>query len=143
MAQYAINSSAETYNTHRVLIGGPLVFALLFSFGFVLLHPGGYGQAHSTAASQQTHTGSTGDEPTNLPPISLAPTALPTLSTVPAVSGDDTSNGSPATATPQTGSDGGSAHGNSSPQSVATQDHHDAGAGIPLVNNVKGVLFRN
>jgi hypothetical protein len=81
LAQNKVNNFSETHTTHRVLIGTPLILALLFSFGFILMHPANPDQARPTAAGRpvQSSSGPTTEVPADLPSIPLAATSLPTL----------------------------------------------------------------
>jgi hypothetical protein len=136
LLQYTMNGFQEAHNTHRVLVGTPLILVILFSFAFLLMNPVTADQP--PAVSQTTQTSTPDEQATQLPPIALAETSLPTLSQVPTTdTGDSAASAgrSKSNSTPQATARTASSLASTSPQSAAVRQSINPSAPISIKLN--------
>lgn len=85
MPEYAMTSSSHTINSHRFLIGSPLLAILMFCFAFVILRPPTPSRVQPIASTRPAAASATTPSPLQTIPYNTRPT-LTKLTPAPATS---------------------------------------------------------
>lgn len=143
MTHYAVNISPPPVNSHRFLIGPPLVVVSLFCFAFVLMQPHNQTQAGTAAASHPVIPTASSTQPAllqssqaNLPKLSQAQPVI--SSPVPVTTDPTTTPASNPTSTLSTTASQSSSTGAAASLQSA-KPNHQAGGNL-LKSNVDSLI---
>ncbi len=89
MPEYAMPSSSHTINSHRFLIGSPLLAILMFCFAFVILRPQTSSHVQPIVSNRPPASSGTTQSPLQTIPYNTRPT-LTKLTTATATSDGNT-----------------------------------------------------